>query len=319
MMQAKKVISTAKKRFGPGEWLAAGGAINHALGNVLTRVASVGGDPWAGSILRTIPIAIIGIVVMAFRPEQGAKLLPRNKYFLGWRAIKLLVFYCLVIAPVSLISFYMAIRYGGVLVAVPIFATNPLLSALIAIPFLGEAFNWRIGGGIILTIFGIVILTYGQHIGSPVSANWPLGVLFALVTSLSWAAAANLSRDLLPQGLDLFWLLGLTNGMGIIVMISILASVGRLDALGDFSLFHVGQLMLSGIFSGMGGLLLSAGFLYTSVASVTTIKSIDVAIATILAVAFLGESINVMIASGIVIILGGVLIVIAGKPEQAIA
>jgi len=297
--------------------LAVGGAINHALGNVLTRVASVGGNPWAGSILRTLPTAIIGFVGMAFRREQGGKLLPRSKDFLGWRSIRLLIFYCLVIAPVSLISFYLAIRYGGVLVAVPIFATNSLLSALIAIPFLVEAFNRRIGGGIGLTMFGIVILTYGQHVGSPVSAKWPLGVIFALLTSLSWAAAANLSRYLLPRGLDLFWLLGLSNGVGIIVMVSILASLGQLDALGEFSPLHTGQLLLSGIFSGIGGLLLSAAFLYTSVAIVTTIKSIDVALATVLAVLLLGESISVLIVSGIVLILGGVLIVIAGKPEQA--
>ncbi|MFQ5610571.1 MAG: DMT family transporter [Anaerolineae bacterium] len=305
---------------GLGESWALASAVSYALGNVLTRVVSVGGDPLAGSIIRTLPLMFASLGIMAWRYGGIARLLPRRAGFMGWRGLGVLAFAGLVNTPVSIVALYLAFRYGGVLVAVPIFSINPLWGALIAVPFLGEAFNKLIGGGIVATMIGIALLTYGQHVGTPVSPQWPLGVVYAMLTSLSWGLGANLRRYVLKRGLDVFWLNGITSTAGIVLLTAILAGMGRLDTVFEFSSTQIWQLFSAGGLSAIGNWTLSAAFVLTVVASVTTLKSLDIVIASLLAIFFLGEVLNLPVGLGILIIIAGVLLVQTGmaRPSRAV-
>jgi drug/metabolite transporter (DMT)-like permease len=301
-------------RFGAGEWWALGSALTYAFANVMTRLVSVTGDPLAGSIIRTLPITIIGCGLMVWRHrETMRRLLPGRQQFFGWRAVGLLALYALVISPLASFAIYLAFRYGGVLVAAPVLALHPLWGALIAVPFLGEAFNKRIGGGIVIAVLGIALLTYGQHIGAPVSPQWPLGLLFAMVTAVCFAVGANLNRFLIPHGVDVFSLLGLTNVGALVVMGVGLWASGRFEALAAFSAGEVWRLFLAGGLSGLGSILLFTAFAFTTVASATTLKSLDTGLASLIAVFALTEAVNWPIALGLVLILGGAWIVQMGK------
>ena len=299
-------------RFGLGEWWALGSAMTYALSNVLTRVVSVEGDPLAGSIVRTLPLALGSVVIMAWRYRKIDHFLPRREGFLGWRALGVMGFSALVNTPLSILTLYLAFRYAGVLVAVPIFAANPLWGALIAVPFLREVFNWRIGGGILIAMGGVSLLTYGQQIGTPVSPQWRIGVVCAVLTSLSWGLGANLRRYLLSNGMDMFWLNGIGSTTGIAVLAMILAGMGRLDTVFEFSLTQTGQLFASGGLSAVGTWMLSASFALATVARVTTLKSLDVIIASLIAILFLGESLTIPVGVGILVIITGILIAQAG-------
>jgi drug/metabolite transporter (DMT)-like permease len=299
-----------------GELWAIASALTYALGNVMTRVVSVGGDPIAGTIIRTLPVTLLSLVLMGVRRKEAVKLLPKMESFLGWRALGLLFIYSLIVTPVSMLALYLAFRYGGVLVAVPVFAVNPLWGAMIAVPFLGEAFNKRIAGGIVATMIGIALITYGQHVGDPVSSQWPLGVVFALLTALSWALGANFRRYLFKEGMDIFWVVGITTGTGILLLTSILTGQGNLGSLTEFTSIELGQLILAGTLSAIGNLTLSVAFLSITVASATTLKNIDVVIASIIAIIFLGEVLNVPVGLGVFLIIAGVIVVQMGKDRS---
>lgn len=218
-----------------------------------------------------------------------------------------------IIVPVGIVALYLAFRYGGILVAVPILSINPLWGALIAVPFLGEVFNRQIGIGIITSIVGIALLTYGQYVGAPVSPLWPLGVVFALITAFSWALTANLRRYFLSEDLDIFWMIGINSSVAVGVLIVILIGLGRIYTLFEFSLTQIWQLLVSGGLSAAGNFTLTAALALATVASVTTLKSLDIVITSLIAVLFLGEILNLPIVMGIILIVGGVFIVQAGK------
>lgn len=284
-------------------------AVTYALGNVLTRVVSVEGDPLAGSILRTVPLILISLLVMVWRYKEVTRLMPNHEDFMGWKAIWTLLLFGLLITPVSIFGIYLAFRYGGVLIAVPILSIHPLWAAMIAVPFLGEAFNKRMGAGIITVIIGIILLTYGQQTGTPFSSQWVLGAAVAMLTSLSFAIGANFRRYLIQGGMDIFWQLGITASLGTGLLVLFLAGQGNLDTLAQFTTTQFWQLMISGTLSAAGNFTISAAFIYTTVAKVTTIKSLDTVIASVIAVVFLSEVLNLPVGVGITLILIGVLAV----------
>ncbi|MEK7278527.1 MAG: hypothetical protein AAB427_14340, partial [Chloroflexota bacterium] len=96
-------------RFGAGEWWALGSALTYAFANVMTRLVSVTGDPLAGSIIRTLPITIIGCGLMVWlHRETMRRLLPGHQQFFGRRVIGLLAIYALVISPLASFAIYLA-------------------------------------------------------------------------------------------------------------------------------------------------------------------------------------------------------------------
>ncbi len=306
-------------RFGVGEWWALGAAISYAIANVLTRVAAVEGDPLAGTVLRVIPLALFGLLMMALRPQRTAQLLPAHADFVGWRQIALTFFSGLIIAPLAHLWLFLAFRYGGVLVAVPFFSTFPLFGALIAVPFLGESFNRRIGTGIVVSLVGITVLTYGQQVGIPVSDLWPLGAFYGLLTGLVWAVSSNIGSFLLRRRMDIFSLIGITLTMSAVILTTILAVQGRLDSFTSFSQRGYISLFVSGVMLGVAQVCLYRAFELTSVASASTVKVLDVLIATVLATTILGEVLNIPGALGIAVLLIGVVVVQVAKAPAPIA
>ncbi len=305
------------RRFGAGEAWAFASALTYALANVMTRVASVSGDPLAGSIMRIFPITVLVGGLMVWRSRSTVlRLQPGRSDFLGWRTVGLLAVYALAISPLSNFTIYLAFRYGGVLVGVPVMSTHPLWGALMAVPFLGEAFNRRIGSGILAAVIGIGLLTYGQSIGTPVSPEWPLGLLYSFVTALCFAVGANLTRYLIPHGVDVFSLLGITNAGALIVLVAVLGASGRFDTLTAFSAGEVWRLFLAGGLSGLGSITLFTAFAFTTVASATTLKSLDTGLASLIAVFALSEAINWPVGLGLILIVGGALVVQMGKVVQ---
>lgn len=304
---------TSSLTFGPGEWFALGAAIAFAAANVLTRVAAEEGNAIAGTVIRLFPVALLGLAMMVRQRGGAGPSLVRRANFLGWTDLGLLVFYSLVVAPLAHVFLFLAFRFGGVLVAVPFFSTFPLIGALIAVPFLGEMLNRQIVTGIILTIVGIASLTYGQYTGVPVSSQWRLGALFGLLTALMWAMSSNLSGRLLRKGVSVYTVIGVTMTVSAIILTMILALSGQLESLQTFSTGALWSLLFSGLLLGLAQYFLFSAFALTTVASASTIKTLDVGLATAAAVLLLDEVINLPIGLGILLVIGGIILVQVAK------
>ena len=72
-------------RLGTGERWAIVAAIAYTLVNITLRVAAVDVDPFVGSAIRQLPVALLG--VGAFVLTGRRELLPRHPSFIGWRFV----------------------------------------------------------------------------------------------------------------------------------------------------------------------------------------------------------------------------------------
>jgi drug/metabolite transporter (DMT)-like permease len=71
---------------------------------------------------------------------------------------------------------------------------NPLFTALLAIPFLGEKMNLQLGGGLLLAVSGVIILfLYSPNVEIPFDTRL-LGDLLIAGAALSWAASTILMK-----------------------------------------------------------------------------------------------------------------------------
>ena len=71
---------------------------------------------------------------------------------------------------------------------------NPLFTALLAIPFLGEKMDLRLGSGLLLALSGVgVLFFYSPNVDIPFSTRL-IGDLFIAGAALSWAASSILMK-----------------------------------------------------------------------------------------------------------------------------
>jgi drug/metabolite transporter (DMT)-like permease len=310
-------LRLAKIQLGAGELRALAAASAFAAGNVLTRLAAVEGSALAGSVIRLVPQIAFSLAIMALRRETFHVLLPWRRTFLGWHSIGWLALYALGVAPAAYLSLYLALKYGGVLVAVPLISTFPLFSALLAGAFLGEAFTRRMGLGLVVALLGITALTFGQYQSHPLSATWLLGALFGVTAGFTWGLSANLSAHLLRRGLAVFPMLSITSSgaLGVLALGTLLLEGG--GAITAFPSAQLQPLILAGAITGIANYLLFSAFAYTSVASGSALKTLDTLLASLAAVLFLGETFNFLVASGIVITVAGIFWVQLSRPQPS--
>ncbi len=305
-------------RIGVGEWLALGAALSFAGASSVLRGVAVAFDPLAGTVIRLLPLALFSLGMMALRRKRAARVITARAGSFGWRYIGWLAFASLVATPVAHLSLFLSLRYSGLLVAVPAYSTQQLFSALLAIPVLGESFSKRLRAGIVVSLLGITLLSYGQHSGVPVSALWPLGMAFGLLTGAMWGIRNSIGARLLRMGLELFTWHGITTAASVAVITLILALSGNLQALSIESINSVRTLLIAGVMTALGQYLIFAAVKRTTVASASTLKSLDVVFTSLVAVALLGEVISLSIALAIVLIFAGTIVVQLAKGPKPI-
>ena len=109
-------------------------------------------DPYIGVVLRTLPIAFIGVVgLVALGKTKGLGTIePRSAIYVmigGFLA-----------GFLGQITFYHALKSGEASMVVPLAAIYPMFALFIAVLFLGESFTWYKLAGILFIITGIALL-----------------------------------------------------------------------------------------------------------------------------------------------------------------
>jgi transporter family protein len=109
-------------------------------------------DPYLGVVIRTIPIALVGLFGLALmgRLDTMAQVDIKSALFVmtgGFLA-----------GFLGQVAFYSALKSGEASIVVPLAATYPLVALVISVIFLGEAFTWQKLAGISLIVGGVVLL-----------------------------------------------------------------------------------------------------------------------------------------------------------------
>ena len=205
-----------------------------------------------------------------------------------------------------------SLRKGGVLITSPVLGTQVLFAALLAALLLREPFTRTMALGMVISVVGIFALTVGQS-GAGLPPTWWLAVPFALGTALSWALAGVLLTYTMRRGVDPFQAVAIPTIVGIATLNGYLLVTGQIGLYGGTSAEILAILLVAGVFSAAALISLTMAQTLTTVASATTLTSLQVAIAPVIAWIFLGENLNLAAAVGILIILVGVIIVQRSK------
>ncbi len=109
-------------------------------------------DPYVGVVIRTIPVVIFSITGLFLLGKAGelAHLEVRNVFYIAMGG--------LIAGFLGQLTLYNALKAGEASIVVPISATYPLVTLIIAVLFLGESVTLAKVLGIVLVISGVALL-----------------------------------------------------------------------------------------------------------------------------------------------------------------
>jgi len=293
---------------GKGELWALGAAFGYALYQVFLRVAvrGEGLNSLVGTTVQAIPVLLFSVAMgwIVKRRDRGT-VSPLS----DWRLIGTLVVNGLLLFVIATPLLFAALRKGGVLITSPITGTQVLWAALLAAILLHERFTRAMALGMVVSVIGVAALTLGSTGGAELSSTWWLAVPYALGAAFCWALAGVHMAYNMRRGVDSFQVLAIPIIVGVAVLNVYLLFTGDLGLYASTPLDVHLSLLLAGTFSAVALICLTMALSLTTVASATTLNSLQVALAPIIAGLFLGEELNLAVGIGVLLILVGVMIV----------
>jgi drug/metabolite transporter (DMT)-like permease len=300
---------------GKGEVWALVAAVGYALNHIFLRVALSGYDlnNMVGSTMQAVPALLLALVVgWGIRRQDRGHVPPwRNgKIAAGLLGSGLMLF------VVSVPLLFGAFRTGGVLITSPVTGTQVLWGALLAALLLREPLNRGMLLGMLASVVGVIVLTLGQGSGAHLAPTWWLAVPYALGAALCWSLAGVMLTYAMRHGVDRFQALATVLMTGVVVLNVYLAATGRMASYASTPWRVLLSALAAGLFNMIALVALTSALAMTSVASATTLNSLQVGLAPLLAWLFLREDMNVTMAAGILLILVGVLVVQRAKARD---
>ncbi len=294
--------------FGLGELWALGGALAYGLDNVFAAnaVRGSGIDSVLGAGLRSVPVLIFASVMALTTPRRNPK---ATSPFTDWRLVAALVGNGLLTFLIGNPLLFAAFRAGGVLVATPLVATQVLWGGLLAVILLKEPLSRRMLLGMGVCVLGVFVLTLGKSQGSSLQSGWWLSVPFALATASCWALAAVLITYAMRRGVDRFQALAFALFVGLACLNGYLYLQGKISLYSTTPSSLILKVIIAGVFNMMALISVTTALSLTTVVSASILSSLQAGIAPLIAWVFIGETMNLGLALGIVMILLGAIVV----------
>lgn len=295
---------------GKGEGWALAAALGYALYQVFLGAAMRGEvHNMVGATVQAMPLMLFATAMGWFINRRGKE---TTSILSDWRLIGALVSNGLLLFVVATPLMFESLRKGGVLITSPVAGTQVLFAALLAALLLREPFTRTMALGMGISVVGVLVLTAGRS-GAELPSTWWLAVPFALGTALCWALAGVLMTYTMRRGVDPFQAVAFPTIAGILALNGYLVVMGQMGVYGGTSAGTYVTLLAAGVFSAAALVSLTLALNMTTVASATTLNSLQVAIAPVIAWIFLSEDLNLVAAAGILTILIGVIVVQRGK------
>ncbi len=311
-MASNPVGGASGPRFvlGKGEAWALAAALGYALYQVFLGVAMQGKvNNMVGATVQAIPILLFATAMGWVIKRRGKK---TTSPFSDGRLIGALVCNGLLLFVIATPLLFASLREGGVLITSPVSGTQVLFAAILAALLLREPFTRTMALGMGISVVGILVLTAGRS-GAGLPPTWWLAVPYALGTALCWAMAGVSLTYTMRRGVDPFQAVAIPTMVGITALNGYLLLTGSLGLYGSTLPGILATLLAAGVFSAAALICLTLALNLTTVASATTLNSLQVAIAPVIAWGFLDENLNLAAAAGILLILFGVILVQRGK------
>ena len=286
--------------------LIAGTALFFAVGNLFDQVAMVKADPFVAALLRALVVFVFGGVIFFIQSKRTTGIRPVTS---RKKAIGIYAASGLCAEVLGMLSFYQAIKFGGISIAVPCTQTWLIWSALGGMLILGERTQIKTFLGLGFSVAGLILLIFFQGKGIPYTPMWEKGIAFGLLASLGWASSTILIRKGQIHGINPFF--GLTVqyltafiGISIYILLS-----SRLDLFRQVPLQTYLLLFASSVSGGVIGMI----FMYQSlrispIEHVIPILALYPVIATILGVIVLKNFMSPGMLISILLVAAGIAI-----------
>ena len=273
---------------GRGEIWAVVSVLCYTAISLLVRSATAKGDRFIAVTMRALPGLLVTATVVLATPHRREQLRPGAKGFIGWRIIAAILGQALLIFSVGNSLNFEALKYAGVTITTPISSTSAIFGGLLALMVLKEVFNREMLVGMIVTTVGVLVLTRGQAMGTPVSEQWLRGVAFALIGALGSSVGGILLTYALRRGADVFVSMLLSTGTAVLSMIVVLSFQGRLSLYWTSPPEVIRNLLLAGIINAVSVLAITQALALSPWAVVMSIGRLDVVLSPLAAVLLLG-------------------------------
>ena len=283
-------------------------ALSYAASNLFDRwgMFSVQADPYLGAAVKSLPGVILAVAMIWMGIDE--KQFGKSTKVTDWKQLWPFLAGGLISEVFGTAFFLLAMQRGGLVIAVTTVQVWTFFAALMGVIFLKEKFRKSTIVGLAVACLGLVVLSQGQLQGVPASTTWYLGFPFALLAALCWATTMTLVKKGQTDGISRFKGFLAQHIVPIILIVPLMAVLGRMDALTGMTGGFFWALFLSGVLATT----MAMTFMYTALSLSPLSKVIPInaaypAVAAIASWIIFGDALNALMLVGIVFVAAGVI------------
>jgi DME family drug/metabolite transporter len=211
------------------------------------------------------------------------------------------------------LAFYAGMDLAGVAIGnVVALGTGPVVTALLEWLFERHPLSWRWAIATALAVAGMALLASAQHPGETADAGVLPGVLLGLLAGLAYGLYTYASARAIGAGGTSRGTMGAMFGCGAVLLLPVLLATGAPLLADAGSLAIAGYLAIGPMF--LAYLLVGVALRTMRSSTVTTIALLEPVVATVLAVAVVGERLEPLAWLGLAAILAGIVVLITARP-----
>lgn len=291
---------------GRGEQWAIVAAISYTIVNVMLRAASVSVDPYVGSVLRQIPVAMLafGAIVIGRRRD----LIPGDSTFIGWRFVAALFAGGFLSFFVGNVMYFGGLTEGGLGITVSGVQGGVVFAGvLLGIALLGEQPRREQWLGAAIIAAGLVFVAIAQ-LGTP-RDRWWLGLIFAVLAGACYASTNVVTRMVQRVRPVLFVVLAGTSLGGLVPLTLVIVAQAMTSSGAAFRTLEwsaVGIVLLAGAFNALALVGLTQAMRDTTVATTNTLSSSQLVFSFFASVLLFSETGSPEMLLGVGLVMAGI-------------
>lgn len=282
--------------------------LGYASMNLCLRATAVQVDPVLGALVRSVPVSLLGLTMLAWQWRSGPRRRPSA------RALGLLALVGLLFNVSGNGSFQLALALTGLTVTVPVSSGAVLWGGtLVGWRLMGEVITRRAALGLGLLVVALPLLISGS--GGLVDGRlvW-LGGLAAAVAGLSYGGGnALMRRTVVSHGLSQGETLAVVPTVGLLALLVIAIVQPGLPALMSLAPSTIGWLLVAGGFNAIALGSLSRALTSLSVARANALSTLQTAISAAGGVLIFAEPLTGRLLLGLGLTIVGVVLAQAGR------
>jgi drug/metabolite transporter (DMT)-like permease len=301
--------------FGIGERWAWISALAYGVANILLRVSAAHMDPWLGALLRLLPTAALAWFMLA---RAGFPELHRGDVrHMAPRLVLYLVLGGMISYVVGNVLLFRAFADGGLAIGVNALQGGGVWAGIIfGALFLRERPRREQLMGATVIAGGLTVIALSQ-LSNP-GQLWFQGLMFAIGAGSCYSLTNVFTRTVQRRQPTVYAALAFS-AIGGLVPLGLLAlarlAVDPAGMLTGLRAYDVGVILLMGVVNILAMTGITQALRHTSVGTVSSIGSASIAVSFVASVFLFTESVSLLMAFGVVIVIAGILVGQAGRRE----